>query len=88
MLVDIVVVGILGGILYAISGYLKSYYKEKFDIKKFLRTLIIGLMASFALAFSGFEITLDAIDVLVASGTTAVIEQLILSIYRYFRGGG
>ena len=83
---DVVIVGILGGILYAISGYLKSFYREKFDAKKFLRTLVIGLIASFALAFSGVEVTLDAIDVLVASGTTAIIEQLIISIYRYFRG--
>jgi len=77
-----VVVGILGGLIYAITGFMKSVGREPFSVKKFLRTLAIGIAAGLALSLSGYEVTIDAIDIAIAAGSTAVVEQLLIAIFR------
>jgi hypothetical protein len=80
---DVIFVGLTGGIIYALTGFLKSISKEPFNAKKFLRTMLLGIAASFLLVLTGRDVTVDAIDIVLASGTTAVIEQLLIAIYRF-----
>lgn len=81
-IVSCILTGIIGGLIYALTGLMKSMTKEKPDWKKFLRTLIISIFAGLSLALTGQEVTVDAINVMIAAGEVAVIEQLILAIFR------
>lgn len=83
---DSIIVGLTGGIIYALTGFIKSYKKEKFDAKKFLRTMVIAVIAGITLALSGQEVNFDAINVMIAAGEVAVIEQLIIAIFRAIKG--
>jgi uncharacterized protein YneF (UPF0154 family) len=90
-IVSALIVGILGGFIYALTGLMKSLTTEPFSPKKFIRTLLIGIAAGIMLSLSGHEVTVDAINVAIAAGETVVIEQLIIAIFRavskYFSGG-
>ena len=77
-----IIVGVLGGLAYAITGLMKSILREPFSAKKFARTLIIGVAAGVTLSLSGYEVDVNAIDVAVAAGATALAEQLIMAIFR------
>jgi hypothetical protein len=81
-ILDSLTVGLLGGLVYALSGLLKSVTKEGFDGRKFIRTLVLGMLAGVMLSLSGYEVTPDAISVALSSGVTAVIEQLLIAVYR------
>jgi len=81
-LLNAITIGILGGLIYALTGLLKSVTKEGFDGRKFIRTLALGMLAGIVLALSGYEVTPDAISVALSSGVVALIEQLLIAVYR------
>ena len=76
------VYGIIGGALYAGSGYLKS--GEKFDKHKFLRTLVLGAIVGSTNAIMGLPITEDAILLALSAGEVAVIENFIKAMIKQY----
>jgi len=81
---DAFLVGVLAGIAYALSGYLKSMKAEKFDAIKFSRTVIIGIVAGLYAAYKGMDIC-DAYGFVMASGAVAYIENILKFIYRHIK---
>ena len=81
-IIQAIAVGVLGGLAYAITGLMKAWTREPFNVKKFLRTLLIGMAAGVMLSLSGYEVSVDAISVAIAAGEVAIIEQLIIAIFR------
>ena len=74
--------GVLGGALYAVSGYLKS--KEKFDKQKFLRTLVLGAIVGATNAMLGLPITEEAVLIALSAGEVAVIENFIKAVVKQY----
>jgi small basic protein len=68
----------LGGFLYAIIGYIKASVRdnEKFDVKKFIASVAIGIVSAFILSFLEVEI-----DILSDAGLVAIIQNFI-NIFR------
>ncbi len=81
---DAVAYGLIGGALYATSGFLKNF-EEKFDYKKFLRTLILGAIVGVTNAMLGLPITEDAVMVALSAGEVAIIENFLKSITKYYK---
>ncbi|MEM0010362.1 MAG: hypothetical protein QXW39_07395 [Candidatus Bathyarchaeia archaeon] len=81
-LLECIAVGLIGGFAYAFTGLLKSITKEGFSGKKFGRTLLLGIIAGITLALSGQEVSVDAISVAIAAGEVALLEQLLIAIFR------
>jgi len=82
--VDALLIGVLAGIAYALSGYLKSRKDEKFDSVKFFRTVIIGIAAGVYAAYKGIDIS-DAYGFVMTSGAVAYIENILKFIYRHIK---
>jgi len=76
------VYGVIGGALYAVSGYLKS--GEKFDSKKFLRTLTLGAIIGATNAMLGLPVTKDAVLLALSAGEVAVIENFIKAVVKFY----
>ncbi len=64
----------LGGVLYAIIGYMKASVRdgEKFDAKKFVASVIIGVVSAFVLSYLEVEV-----DILSNAGLVALIQNFI-----------
>ncbi len=85
-MVELITVGyaILAAIVYAVFGYLKSTTQEGFEPTKFLSTIAIGAIIGVVFAFSGLQVTQEAVAIQLAAyaGLTAVIEDVVKSIWR------
>ena len=74
--------GVLAGISYAASGYVRAASRgEKFKVKKFFRAVLIGA------AIGGISVIMktplpDAEMLLSQLGVTAVIDKLASAIYE------
>jgi len=72
-----ILVGIGAGIVRAVFGWAKS--EESFDLKKFIRTLIISAISG---GIAGVYIT-DLYQVFAAAFTgTVIIEDLLVAAYK------
>jgi len=78
--------GIIGGILYALSGYLKHKGRENvnFNPEKFIKTIILGAIIGFISGYSGLSFS-EAEGILIQTGMVAVIEQLAKALYYYLK---
>lgn len=78
--------GALGGLAYGLSTFVKykeTYKKVKFDAKKLLKTVGIGVAAGILAPFLGMQ--LDAtFQLLFTAGTTAIVENLAKAVSRYY----
>lgn len=85
-MVELITVGyaVLAAIIYAVFGYLKSTTQEGFQPVKFISTIAIGAIIGIVFAFGGLEVTQEAVAIQLAAyaGMTAVIEDIVKSIWR------
>ena len=74
--------GIMAGISYATSGYIRAVSKgESFDIKKFLKGIMVGVCIGAISAIMG--IPLPSAEMLLSQiGATAIIDKLASAIYE------
>lgn len=75
------IVGVLAGITYALSGYLKSSNNEKFDAEKFVRTVIIGAIVGGYAAYKGISMD-KAYMFVISTGIVAYIDNALKFISR------
>ena len=78
-----IILGLIGGILYGFSGFLKS--GEAFEMSKFLKTLILAVFVGVANALSGLPLTGDAIMIAVSAGEVAVLENFLKALMKYYK---
>ena len=78
-----VLLGVLGGVLYAVTGFLKS--REKFSISKFARTITIGAFIGLFNTLAGIPLEEAVITTLTSSGEVAVSENMIKTILRILK---
>ncbi len=75
--------GVLGGLIYALTGYLKS--GEKFNTDKMLRTIILGAVVGLFNSLAGVSMDGETITMLLSAGEVAVAENLLKSLVKISR---
>ena len=80
MSLNLIVVGAVGGALYAITGFLKS--RERFSFVKLGRTILLGALVGVFNSLLGLPVEESGIAMLTSSGEVAVIENLAKTISR------
>jgi len=78
-----IMLGLIGGALYAVSGFLKSM-DEKFEYKKFLRTVVLGAIVGATNSLLGIPVTEDAVMVALSAGEVAIVENFLKSVIKYY----
>ena len=82
-----IVLGILSGIAFASSGYLKSLRRdgkyERFDPYKFGQTLIVGALAGFISHWMGWTLEV-AQQFVLNTGMVALIENVKKWLWRKY----
>jgi len=74
--------GVIGGALYAVSGYLKS--GEKFDSKKFVKTIVLGALVGLTNSILGLPITEDAVLLALSAGEVAILENFVKAVVKAY----
>ena len=81
-----IVLGIMGGILYGCTGYLKSIKKrkrEKFDILKFTQSVVVGGIVGGITYSMGISMA-SAQQLVFNTGLVTIIENVKKYIWRRF----
>lgn len=72
------VYGLTGVVLYILTGYMKS--GERFDVRKALRTLVIGTLLIALNLFIGVEIPAPELETILTAGEVALAENIIKAV--------
>jgi hypothetical protein len=80
-MIESIIIGIVAGLGYGITGYFKSIQKEKFEPYKFSQSVIVGALAGAFMGYYGwtFEVATQFIANL---GLVALIENIKKGILR------
>ena len=84
MMVKGLAVGVLAGAAYAVAGYFKAKKRngEKFNVEKFLKTLILGAVLGAVNYYLGLGWVGDDIAAMALAGEVAVIEQVLKALFE------
>ena len=76
-----IILGVVGGAAYSLSGLAKKSDRESFDLLKMAPTIAIGLVVGGIAGFTNVDYGIAA-DTALATGITAFIENIWKGIYR------
>lgn len=80
MILEKIATGIVAGLVYSLTSYSKKE-GQKFEPKKFLRTLGIGLFTGLIFGITDVPLEL-AEQFAIGMGLVAVSENVLLTVYR------
>ena len=79
--IQMILMAVGGAVLLSLVTFMNKFNKgEKFELSKFIRTIIIGVVIGGIAGFQGMTITADNWQALVAgnAGAVAVIDQITI----------
>ena len=79
--IQMILMAVGGAVLLSLVTFMNKFNKgEKFELPKFIRTIIIGVVIGSIAGFQGMTITADNWQALVAgnAGAVAVIDQITI----------
>jgi len=79
-MINNIILGAVGGCAYALSGLVNKDKREKFDWKKMLPTVLIGLVVGGIAGFTGQDYGMIA-NTASAAGITVVVEKVFKGLF-------
>lgn len=80
-MIEQIITGLIGGLVYSLTGLAKSNSLEKFNWSKMVPTLIVGGVIGVVAALTNQDYGIVA-NLSFAAGLTAVVENIGKAVYR------
>lgn len=83
-MIEQIISGIIGGIVYSFAGYANKPIKERFDWQKISTTFIVAIVVGAVTGYLGTDYGIVA-NTAVVTGFTVVIDKFVKALIKKFK---